>query len=57
MLKRMVISLKEKNWVKKEISYSQGRGHEWKYKNQKISIHQLEAYLVYFLFLQSQSQM
>jgi hypothetical protein len=32
-----------------EIEYKQGRGKGWMYKSKRISIHQLEAYLVYYL--------
>ena len=30
----------------KEIEYKKGRGKGWMFKNERISIHQLEAYLV-----------
>ena len=33
----------------KEIEYKKGRGKGWMYKGKRISIHQLEAYLVYYL--------
>jgi len=32
------------------ITYQKGRGKGWMYKNRRISIHQLEAFLVYYLF-------
>lgn len=32
------------------IDYQQGRGKGWLWKGQRVSIHQLEAYLVYYLF-------
>jgi hypothetical protein len=35
----------------KEIEYKVGRGKGWMFKNKRISIHQLEAFLVYYLFL------
>ena len=38
-----------------EITYSQGRGKGWMFKGKRVSIHQLEAYLVFYLFLKSQS--
>ena len=33
----------------KEIEYKKGRGKGWMFKGKRISIHQLEAYLVYLL--------
>ena len=33
----------------KEIEYKQGRGKGWMFKGKRVSIHQLEAYLVYYL--------
>ena len=33
------------------ITYQKGRGKGWMYKNKRISIHCLEAYIVYWLFL------
>jgi len=33
----------------KEIEYLPGRGKGWMYKNKRVSIHQLEAFLVFFL--------
>ena len=40
-----------------EISYEVGRGKGWMFKGKRVSIHCLEAYIVYWLFFQSQSQM
>ena len=37
------------------LEYKQGRGKGWMFKGERVSIHCLEAYLVYWLFLQSQS--
>ena len=34
----------------KEINYQKGRGKGWMYKDKRVSIHCLEAYLVYYLF-------
>ncbi|KLL03137.1 MAG: hypothetical protein MRERV_51c008 [Mycoplasmataceae bacterium RV_VA103A] len=34
------------------IEYLPGRGKGWMFKGKRISIHQLEAYLVYYLFSQ-----
>lgn len=34
----------------KEISYSRGRGKGWMFKGKRVSIHQLEAFLVFYLF-------
>ena len=34
----------------KEISYQKGRGKGWMYKGKRVSIHCLEAYLVFYLF-------
>ncbi|KLL04781.1 MAG: hypothetical protein MRERV_4c042 [Mycoplasmataceae bacterium RV_VA103A] len=36
-----------------EIEFKKGRGNGWMFKNKRISIHQLEAYLVYHLFSNS----
>lgn len=33
------------------ISYEVGRGKGWMFQNKRISLHQLEAYLVYWLFI------
>lgn len=33
-----------------EVSYEVGRGKGWIFKGQRVSLHQLEAYLVYYLF-------
>ena len=32
------------------LEYLQGRGKGWMFNNKRVSIHQLEAYLVYYLF-------
>ena len=32
------------------LEYLQGRGKGWMFDNKRVSIHQLEAYLVYYLF-------
>ena len=32
------------------INYQVGRGKGWMFQNKRVSIHQLEAYLVYYLF-------
>jgi hypothetical protein len=32
------------------ISYQPGRGKGWMFKGQRVSIHQLEAYLVFYLY-------
>ena len=39
----------------KEIEYLLGRGKGWMYKGKRVSIHCLEAYLIWYLFFQSQS--
>lgn len=31
------------------LTYSKGRGHGWKYKNKRISIHCLDALLIFYL--------
>ena len=49
-VKRMVKELLSGARKIEEISYSRGRGKGWMYKNQRISIHQLEAFIVYYLF-------
>ncbi|KLL04973.1 MAG: hypothetical protein MRERV_8c060 [Mycoplasmataceae bacterium RV_VA103A] len=36
-------------WIA-NIKYSPGRGKGWMFKNKRVSIHQLEAYLVYYLW-------
>ena len=33
-----------------EIEYKQGRGKGWMFKGKRVSIHQLEAFIVYYLF-------
>jgi hypothetical protein len=35
----------------KEIEYLPGRGKGWMFKSKRVSIHQLEAYLIYYLFV------
>ena len=35
------------------LTYSQGRGHGWKYKGNRISIHCLDALLIYHLYKNS----
>ena len=37
----------------KEINYQKGRGKGWMYKGKRVSIHCLEAWLVFYLFLKS----
>ena len=32
------------------LTYQTGRGNGWKWENKKISIHQLDALLVYYLW-------
>jgi hypothetical protein len=39
----------------KDLEYKIGRGKGWMFKGKRVSIHQLESYLVYYLFLQVQS--
>jgi len=33
-----------------ELEYKQGRGKGWMFQGKRVSIHQLEAYLVYWLW-------
>lgn len=35
----------------KEIEYLPGRGKGWMFNNKRISIHQLEAFIIYYLFI------
>ena len=35
----------------KEIEYLRGRGKGWMYKGKRVSIHRLEAFIVYWLFV------
>ena len=49
-VKRLTKELLTGNKQLAEITYQQGRGKGWMFKGSKISLHQLEAYLVYYLF-------
>ena len=49
-VKRMVKQLLRGEVKLDNLEYKQGRGKGWMYKNQRISIHQLEAFIVYYLF-------
>ena len=49
-VKKLTKQLLAGTYKLKEIEYQQGRGKGWMFKNKRISIHQLEAFLVYYLF-------
>ena len=49
-VKRMVKELLIGNKQITEIEYQKGRGKGWMFKGSRISLHCLEAYLVYYLF-------
>jgi len=48
-VKRMVKELLKGVKKIENISYQKGRGKGWMYKGKRVSIHQLEAFLIYYL--------